>query len=194
MSASDCRLRTIRPRTGRLPYSVRPGNLRKSASEAFMPFIVRPARIGDVGAMTRLIEQRREQYEKVQPVFWKRAAGSAATTRWFYKSLLLLARRTLALVADDKGDVLGFLIARQARTPPVYDPGGPTAIIDDFCVARPEDWTAVGGELLRHARKFGRKAGWSQIIVVCGAEDEPKSALLQSTDLAVATTWWRAPA
>ena len=165
-----------------------------SAPEGLISFIVRPARIRDVGAMTRLIEQRREQYERVQPVFWKRAAGSAATTRWFYTSLLLLARHKLALVADNEGALLGFLIARRVRTPPVYDPGGPTAVIDDFCVGRPEDWIVVGGELLAHARTFGRKAGWSQIVVVCGAQDEPKSEFLRSTDLALVTNWWRGAA
>jgi hypothetical protein len=144
--------------------------------------------------MTKLIERRREQYEAVQPVFWKRAAGSAATTRRFYTWLLLFARRTLALVAVDNADLLGFLIARPGRTPPVYNPGGPTAIIDDFCVARQEDWMLVGGELLMHVRMFGRKAGWSQIVVVCGAEDQPKAALLRSTDLSVVTHWWRGPA
>jgi hypothetical protein len=115
-------------------------------------------------------------------------------TRWFYTSLLLLARHTLALVADKEGDLLGFLVARRARTPPVYDPGGAVAIIDDFCVARPEEWMLVGGELLAHARMLGRKAGLSQIVIVCSAEDEPKSAFLRSTDLAVVTNWWRGSA
>jgi hypothetical protein len=76
----------------------------------------------------------------------------------------------------------------------VYDPGGPTAVIDDFCVARPEQWMTVGAELLACARAFGRKAGWSQIVVVCGARDEAKAALLRATDLAVVTHWWRGPA
>jgi GNAT superfamily N-acetyltransferase len=159
-----------------------------------MSFLVRRARIHDVDAMTRLIEQRRECYERLEPVFWKRAAGSARTTRWFYTWLLLLSRRTLALVADREGELLGFLIARRARTPPVYDPGGATAIIDDFCVARPELWMQVGRELLAHSRAFGRSAGWSQIIVVCGALDEPKAALLRTADLTVVTNWWRGPA
>jgi GNAT superfamily N-acetyltransferase len=159
-----------------------------------MSFLVRPARIQDIGAMTRLIEQRRESYERLEPLFWKRAAGSARTTKWFYTWLLLPSRRTLALVADGQGELLGFLIARRVRTPPVYDPGGPTAVIDDFCVARPEQWMTVGAELLACARAFGRKAGWSQIVVVCGARDEAKAALLRATDLAVVTHWWRGPA
>ncbi|HZF96193.1 MAG TPA: hypothetical protein VEZ20_15125 [Allosphingosinicella sp.] len=157
-------------------------------------FLIRPARIDDVRAMTTLIEQRREQYERVQPVFWKRAARSASTTRWFYTSLLILARHKLVLVADRDGGLLGFLIARRVRTPPVYSPGGPTAIVDDFCVKHPEDWMAVGGALLAEARALGRKAGWSQIVVVCGAEDEPKAAFLRATDLAVVTNWWRGAA
>jgi hypothetical protein len=82
-----------------------------------MSFLVRPARIQDIGAMTRLIEQRRESYERLEPLFWKRAAGSARTTKWFYTWLLLPSRRTLALVADGQGELLGFLIARRVRTP-----------------------------------------------------------------------------
>lgn len=159
-----------------------------------MTVLVRHARVGDVGAMTKLIERRREHYEELQPTFWKRAARSATRTRWFYTSLILLGRHTLALVAEEGSDLVGFLIAKQLRAPPVYDPGGPTVIIDDFCVARPDKWMLVGGSLLAHARAFGRRAGWCQIIVVCGAQDGPKSALLQSTDLSVVTHWWRGPA
>lgn len=141
--------------------------------------------------MTRLIERRRAEYEQVQPVFWKRAVGSAARTRWFYRSLLLLARRTLILVADENGHLLGFLVARPVRNPPVYDPGGPTVVIDDFCVTSPEQWSVIGRALLEHTRAIARKAGWRQIVVVCGAADEPKAKFLQSAELSIVTNWWR---
>jgi GNAT superfamily N-acetyltransferase len=124
-------------------------------------------------------------------MFWKRASSSAARTVWFYRSLLLLARRTLVLVAEDEGDMLGFLIARPTRSPPVYDPGGDTVLIDDFCVASPEEWAKIGGALLARARDVGLVQGWSQIVVVCGAEDKPKSSFLHSTDLSIVTNWWR---
>jgi GNAT superfamily N-acetyltransferase len=156
-----------------------------------MSSLVRPARLADISAMTRLIEQRREDYERVQPVFWKRAAASSASTAWYYRSLLLFARRSLILVAEDEGRMLGFLIARPARTPPVYDPGGATGVIDDFCVADPREWTEIGGALLADVRAAGRKAGWSQIVVVCGAHDEPKASFLRSAELSIVSNWWR---
>lgn len=163
----------------------------RSAREVAITYSVRPARIGDVSAMTRLIERRRAEYEQVQPVFWKRSGGSAARTRWFYSSLLLLARRTLILVADDDGHLLGFLIARPVRNPPVYNPDGPTVVIDDFCVAGPEQWPVIGRALLERTRAIARKTGWRQIVVVCGAGDKPKAAFLQSAELSIVTNWWR---
>ena len=146
----------------------------------------------DLPAMVEMIEDRRGEYEVYEPVFWRKAADSAATTLPFFAGLLAQGTATV-LVAWDGDRLLGFLIAMPVLTPPVYDPGGSTVLIDDFCVAEPSLWSTAGRRLLEHARQVGREADWRQVVVVCGHADQPKSDLLRSTDLSLASTWWTAP-
>ena len=150
---------------------------------------VRAARQRDVPAMVRLIEQRRLDYERFEPVFWRRAPRAARRTALFYR-LLLLRGSTTALVASEEGGVTGFLIARRTRVPPVYDPGGTTVVVDDFAVAGAARWATTGEALLARLRAVGRAAGWRQIVMVCGAADRAKSDLLPAADLHIAATWW----
>lgn len=152
---------------------------------------VRAAAVRDLDAMVSLIATRRAAYELYQPVFWRLAERASAKTKLFYR-FLLWRRSSTMLVASIEKEIAGFLIATVTSPPPVYDPGGPTATIDDFVVASSDDWITVGDALLSEARRIGRKAGWCQIIVICGAQDEAKSAFLRSTDFSIASTWWTA--
>lgn len=151
---------------------------------------VRAAAVRDLDAMVSLIATRRAAYERFQPVLWRLAAGASQRTKLFYR-FLLWRRSSTMLVASIEKEIAGFLIATVTTAPPVYDPGGATATIDDFVVASP-DWSTVGNALLSEARRIGRKAGWCQIVVICGAQDEAKTTFLQSTDLSLASTWWTA--
>ena len=153
-----------------------------------IPVSLRPGRWRDVPGMVRLIERKRAAYEQAQPVFWKRAATAAARTTAWYR-LALLRPRTIVLVATRNGDPCGFLIAMPTRVPPVYDPGGPTVTVDDFAVAD-DDWTGIGMPLLTELRRIGRIRHWRQIVVIAGAADAAKLALLRDMDLAIASTWW----
>jgi hypothetical protein len=153
-----------------------------------MKIDVRSARVSDLDAMVSLIEARRAAYEPYQPIFWRRAKNSARSTRLYYR-FLLWRRSSVVLVACVRGSIAGFLIARVSKAPPVYDPGGPTATIDDFAVGS-DAWMTVGDALLSAALSIGRRAGWRQVIVVCGAHDEPKTAFLRDRGLGVTTNWW----
>ena len=149
---------------------------------------MRKARWADVPSMVTIIERRRAVYETCQPVFWKRAANASAKTKLFYR-WLLLRRSAIMLVADRGSEVVGFLIATRARVPPVYDPGGPSMLIDDFAVAEADDWPIVGRALLDGFQSRGRALGCRQVVVVCGAEDAAKTEFLRSTGLRMASTW-----
>lgn len=89
--------------------------------------------------------------------------------------------------------MVGFVIGLLRPPPPVYDPGGPTLLIDDFCVNRPQDWDDAGAALLNEVRRRGRGRGAVQVVVVCGPQDEPKRRLLEEADLVVASEWWTSP-
>lgn len=150
---------------------------------------IRHASATDLPAMVALIERRRVQYEKYEPVFWKKAVDSAEKTEPFFKSLLTNERAT-TLVAYDGENLVGFLIAINTPAPPVYEPGGTTILVDDFCVADASLWPSVGRALLDRLETIGREAGWRQYVVVSGKADQEKSEFLASTRLSLASTWW----
>lgn len=143
----------------------------------------------DVPSCVALVEVRREEYENYEPRFWKKAVTSAASTLpWFEK--LFADERTIAFVADEDGLVVGFMIAREFPTPPVYDPGGASALIDDFCVASANRWHDVGALLLQEAKSELNRRGFAQLVVVGARQDIAKTAFLGQSDLSLASTWW----
>lgn len=152
---------------------------------------VRPATTTDAPSCTELVEKRRREYEKYQPRFWKKAATSAdATLPWFEH--LFSDSKNVCLVAIESGGVAGFLIAREFPTPPVYDPGGATALIDDFCVASKDRWQDAGHALLGAAKDILKQRGYAQLVVVGARQDEAKTDFLNQADLSLASTWWTA--
>ena len=66
-------------------------------------------------------------------------------------------------------------------------------MIDDFMVARPDNWPSVGVALLAAARAEARTQGATLAVVVCGQFDEPKRAMLRAVGFAVASEWYVNP-
>jgi hypothetical protein len=75
----------------------------------------------------------------------------------------------------------------------VYEPGGPTCLVDDFAVGRAEDWPSLGAVLLREMSRAASARGAVQLVVVSGRHDEPKRAALRAAGLVVGTEWWLGP-
>ena len=74
------------------------------------------------------------QYEHYQPIFW-RVAPSARDNHLGFLAKVLANERTIALVWEEPpGTVEGFIIANIIAAPPVYEPGGPTCMVDDYWV------------------------------------------------------------
>ncbi|MFC3027069.1 MULTISPECIES: GNAT family N-acetyltransferase [Roseomonadaceae] len=143
----------------------------------------------DAPRCVELVEARRLEYQAYEPVFWKKAPGSVASTLpWFEQ--LFSDSRNVSLVAVEDEVVVGFVIAREFPTPPVYDPGGATALIDDFCVASKSRWLDVGAALLREAKSELKNRAYAQVVVVGARQDAAKMAFLSQTDLSLASTWW----
>jgi hypothetical protein len=153
---------------------------------------VRAAIASDIDAAVAMVERHRRQYQKYQPTFWHKAAGSAETTQAFFVELLR-AQDTYFLAAVESAQLLGFLIARKFPAPPVYAPGGDTYLIDDFCVLEPQHWLTTGEALLSHASTLIHEAGAAQIVVVCGDRDLAKAEVLRRAELTIASNWWTKP-
>lgn len=152
---------------------------------------IRPATTDDVPACVAIIEARRDLYQTFEPRFWNKSANSGALSQgWF--SHLFGNEKVLSLVAEDGAALAGFLIASNAPAPPVFDPGGPTALIDDFYVRSDDLWLTTGAALLDAARAALKERGFAQIVVVGVQRDDAKNALLTRADLSLASNWWTA--
>jgi len=153
---------------------------------------VRKAETTDIEAAVELVERSRRQFQKFQPTFWRKAEKSAAATETFF-GRLLTDPDTYFLVAVEGSRLEGFLIARKFPSSPVFDPGGDTWLIDDFCVAEPRLWLSIGEALLSHATTLIHEHGGVQIVVVSPDRDLAKTEMLRRSDLTIASNWWTKP-
>ena len=148
-----------------------------------------PDDVADIAALAAL---RREADEAAQPQFWRQAADAVDRhLPWLRTQVEDPA--VVALVARSAGSLDGFLFASVVGAPPVYDPGGPTGVVDDFAVADPSLWPTVGRDLLAAAKQRLRARGVAQVVVVCGHHDEAKRAALLTAGLTVASEWLVGP-
>lgn len=84
-----------------------------------------------------------------------------------------------ALVVDDNQG--GYVVGSPSVTPPIYDPGGPTCVIDQI----------VGADrhtLVRDALAVAAGRGDAQVIVVCGHDDEQLIEILKSSGFTAEVT------
>ena len=153
----------------------------------------RDATTEDIPALVELSDQRRQQYAQYQPVFWRPAADARERHEPFLRSLLTHDNVIAHVHERDDGAVDGFIIATLVSAPPVYDPGGQTCSIDDFCVADASDWATTGARLLDDAMAEAKTRGASQVVVVCGHLDQPKRTMLAGAGLTIASEWYVRP-
>jgi adenine phosphoribosyltransferase len=153
--------------------------------------IVRPATMKDLPSMLQLANTKRLQYEEYQPVFHRRSDESVArAAQEPYFRGLIEREDVLVLVAEERESIVGFGTAEIHLAPAVYDPGGPAATVDDFCVAAPQLWDTVGRELLDAFRAELRQRNVAVIIVVCAPDDVPKRHSIVGAGLCAASEWF----
>ena len=150
---------------------------------------IRLARASDISAMVSLSYAKRRAYEKAQPRFWAYAPEAEESQSQYFNELLTQDDHIL-LVAETHDKVIGFVIGRVQEAPKVYDPGGLTVMIDDFCVVSTSNWQEVGGKLLQKLKQLAHLKDASQLLVVCGAHDETKRQFLKGLGLNVASEWY----
>ena len=110
---------------------------------------IRPSQLSDIDDMISLSKSKRLEYEKVQPQFWRyaREEGDESQRIWF-KELLQHKDYLMFTAAGEDQEIIGFIIGRLVPAPEVYDPGGLTLMIDDFCVHSENLWESVGFHLI----------------------------------------------
>ena len=150
---------------------------------------LRRATNSDLQEIVELAEQRRLQYQQYQPTFWRKAEDSLEKHIVFLASLLE-REDVIFLVHMNSGEIDGFIIADFVSAPPVYNPGGPTCRVDDFCTASASLWENVGQELLGEVLRLAKGHGAAQSVVVCGHQDESKRAMLAKFGYSIASEWY----
>lgn len=163
-----------------------------SIHQSIVPqFVVRTSQLSDTLAMVSLSKAKRKLYKKAQPQFWRYAGeeGDKVQEKWFKE---LLDDKNYVMFTAESGtqEILGFVIGKLMPAPEVYNPGGLTLMIDDFCVQSENLWQSVGRELIEEAKAAAKVKGASQILVVCGAHDLPKRKLLSEQNLSIASEWF----
>ncbi len=129
----------------------------------------------DVDAVAALAEVRRQSYEPHQPLFW-RQADDALARHTAYLHGLVDDPQCIFLVARHGRALSGFVIGRLVPAPPVYEPGGLTCLVDDFAVARDDDWSGLGVRLLQDLARRAHERGAVQAVVVSGRSRRSETA------------------
>ncbi len=139
--------------------------------------IISKAQEVDIKSMNMLSNQKRISYEKFQPQFWRSNgdAGEIAQRKWFKE--LIEDNSYICLIAKQNDEIIGFVIGKIISAPEVYNPGGLTLLIDDFCILN-SNWNLVGNTLLKEIKSISKQQGVTQLIAVSGSHDEDKKSFL----------------
>ncbi len=149
---------------------------------------IRPAQPEDIAAMVGLSDRFRKALSGYSSVFWRMADDATdKQTAWF--QILLSSPNAITLVAEAEAELGGFVIANMQAAPPVYAPGGPVCLIDDFCIAADAKWSAAGSELLAAVEAEARNRGAVVSIVICPHLAAAKRDFLAERGFAVAAEW-----
>lgn len=142
----------------------------------------------DITRMGEIAEKRRREYQEYQPVFWRKAADSRRKHAGHLQQMIRNPEM-IVLVAEVDEVIRGYLVGMLVPPPPVYAPGGPTCLIDDFAVATPEEWDTIGADLLQACAVEARMRGAVQTVVVCAHKDHARRAMLGAGGFEIASEW-----
>lgn len=154
-------------------------------------FTIRRSGLSDIEAMVSLSKAKRLAYEKAQPQFWRYAgeSGDHAQGTWL-KELLRTENYLMFTAESNTQEILGFIIGKLMPAPEVYNPGGLTLMIDDFCMKSENLWQSVGAVLIEAIKGPAKAKGALQILVVCGAHDYLKRRFLVEQNLSISSEWF----
>lgn len=153
---------------------------------------VRQATAEDVQTMVALSERERSEREKLDLEFFRKAEHSGEAQAAYF-NWQLTQSNVIALVHQTAGGVDGYAIATLITAPPVYAPGGHTALIDDFTVGDPRLWDSVGSALFDAVKSEASKRGAVGIVSMCAHKDELKRRFLSHLGLRIVSEWHFAP-
>jgi hypothetical protein len=128
--------------------------------------ISRPAIESDLNVIEDFAEQRRINYAKARPMYFRQAEGAREKHLLYLRDQLKLGKQ--------------FMLVHET-------------MIDDFVVSDPKLWSTIGGALLRDVERRGKEQGAVQMVAVCGDSDGAKKSFLKREGLTIASSWFTRP-
>jgi hypothetical protein len=141
-----------------------------------------------VPAILDLAEAKREEYQRYQPTFWRKAGDSRERQRPFLERLVS-DENVIAFVYEVSGMINAFIIGSIMSAPPVHDPGGPVCLIDDFATVDDATCESAGAALLEAVTAEARRRGAVLCVVIAGRLDRAKREMLAAAGYTVASEW-----
>jgi hypothetical protein len=117
---------------------------------------IRDAVEKDISEMVALSAIKRRAYAQAQPLFWKPSPNAQSHQKQYFFELLSNPE-VMLLIAESHHEIDGFIIGSIVEAPSVYNPGGKTLLVDDFCVRK--EWPSVAPALLQSHTEKGKKRG-----------------------------------
>jgi hypothetical protein len=136
---------------------------------------VRPAEARDAAAVVDLAVGVRAPYQRYQPSLWRRA-GASREEHLAAVAALTGDPAVPTLVHEAAGRVGGYAFGTITPAPPVYDPGGPVSVVDDFATDRRD--AAAAPALLEAISRYGHERGTVLTVVIAGQADTTKRRLI----------------
>lgn len=144
---------------------------------------IHQANKNDLNNLVYLAMQRHHDYEKLQNIFWHEADDAEQLQKKYFQELLNQTKQNkpVFFIATNKStqEPIGIIMAQEHASPPVYNSGRITYLIDDFYVSSQELWNTVGKKLLVTMQDYLEAHGVTQIIVISADADKNKTKALQ---------------
>jgi GNAT superfamily N-acetyltransferase len=153
-----------------------------------MPGGIRKPTRRDIPDILALAEATREEYQRYQRTFWRKAGDSLEKHQLFLERLLE-DDHVQARIHETNGTIDAFVFASIMPAPPVYDPGGAVCLIDDFAAIDAAAWATAGAALLEAVTAEAKERGATLAVVIAGHLDQPKRAMLARTGYTIASEW-----
>lgn len=154
--------------------------------------LVRRPTPDDIKSVVEISSQKRRNYEEEVPHLWKQANNANILEEIFFRSLLS-KNSYIFLVAERKKEIIGFVIGKKIYSMGIYDPGGITILINDFCIDEEEEWQHVGKKLLEAITDSSKNQGVASLLITSGHHDMSKNQLLNAFGLKPALEWYCTP-
>jgi len=136
--------------------------------------MVRQATDRDLAAILRLWHEMMELHADIEPMIWTIGPDAESQMR-LYLADNIQSEGMLLLVAENEGEVVGYLLAAKAPRPPVLDPPVCGAI-SDCAVTRSARRRGIGSKLVAQAMDWFREQGLAHVQVSHATRNPMSSA------------------